>query len=515
MIDSLARYSSGALFVADLCIIGAGPLGIAIAREFVEGTTRVLLVESGDEMPEGAAQVLNRGRVSGADFSGLEDGRVRAFGGTSWTWSGQCLPLDPEVLTRRPWLAAADWPIGADALDAYRERAANFFGIPPTVLVDDVWSQFGIPPLTVDERVIRTRASAFARPLNVGRVYAQAFRRSQVVTTLLNATVMRLHLCPSGDAAYEVEVATLGGIRARIRAGAFVLCCGGIENARLLMLSGDLRHRLSALGRFLQEHPRASCARLEPIDRRLLHDQFAMFHRRGRRYLPGLALSAEEQQRSSVLACHANVWWTPPASGIALRRLGQRPRGAQATAQILAQVAADLPGLASAVGRRARGLSSAPRTGDMWLELRSEQAPIPDNRLTLAQEPDALGLPQVRVHWRVGELERRTMVAMVTAIGAELRRLRLALVQPAEWLYEPQNWATHVSHAHHHMGTTRMAKTPAEGVVNRDGAVHGVENVFVAGTSVFPSSGAVNPTFAAVALAIRLADHLKRETVRT
>ncbi len=145
----------------------------------------------------------------------------------------------------------------------------------------------------------------------------------------------------------------------------------------------------------------------------------------------------------------------------------------------------------------------------------SEQGPNSDSRVSLGDDRDQLGLPMATVDWRLGELERRTMGAMVEAVAAEFLRLNLAIVWPAEWLTDAAEWPAHVSDSLHHIGTTRMAPTPADGVVDENCRVHGLANLFVAGTSVFPASGAANPTLAAVALGLRLADHLKSGAVRS
>jgi choline dehydrogenase-like flavoprotein len=103
---------------------------------------------------------------------------------------------------------------------------------------------------------------------------------------------------------------------------------------------------------------------------------------------------------------------------------------------------------------------------------------------------------------------------MVDAVSTEFKRLNLAVVRPAEWLGQPESWTAHISDAAHHSGTTRIAATAADGVVDENCRVHGVANLFVAGSSVFPTSGAANPTLGAVALALRLADHLKNGAIR-
>jgi len=126
--------------------------------------------------------------------------------------------------------------------------------------------------------------------------------------------------------------------------------------------------------------------------------------------------------------------------------------------------------------------------------------------VTLSQERDVLGLNRLSLDWRLTELEKRTVKSMAIVIGSEFGRLNIGRVQLAKWLEEDSDpeWRG----SYHHMGTTRMAENPKMGVVNKDCRIHGISNLYVAGSSVFPTSGFVNPTFTLVALALRLADHL-------
>ena len=214
MIDCLTRHPTGTVFEADLCVIGGGPVGIAIAREFVEGGIRVLMLESGGETPDEATQSLNCGAVVGGPFTTLEDGRVRALGGTTWKWAGGCLPLDPEALQDRPWIPATGWPFGAEELEAYTERAAGFFGIRDPRFAGDVWSEFGVTPPRFEGSVLIAKHTVFAQPLNSARAHLKTIRQSPAVTTLLHATVVRLALSGSGDHVEQVEIASLDGARA-------------------------------------------------------------------------------------------------------------------------------------------------------------------------------------------------------------------------------------------------------------------------------------------------------------
>ncbi|MDQ3571219.1 MAG: GMC family oxidoreductase, partial [Actinomycetota bacterium] len=142
------------------------------------------------------------------------------------------------------------------------------------------------------------------------------------------------------------------------------------------------------------------------------------------------------------------------------------------------------------------------------LQTHAEQAPNPDSRVTLSRRRDRLGVPVPKVDWSLTSLDRRTAEVMVRTVAEDFRRLGLGDVRPQPWLADP-GWVRQMSDSYHHMGTTRLGTDPTTTVTDPDCQVHGVEGLFVSGASLFPAAGFANPTLTIVALAMRLADHLK------
>jgi choline dehydrogenase-like flavoprotein len=173
------------------------------------------------------------------------------------------------------------------------------------------------------------------------------------------------------------------------------------------------------------------------------------------------------------------------------------------------RVIGDLPGTAAFVGRYLRGKSSLTPPKSMWLLSMCEQAPNPDSRVMLSDQRDPLGMLRIRLDWRLTELDRRTAEMTATSVRDEFSRLGIAQVKQAAWLSSASDWRQHLSGAFHPTGTTRMSVNPGDGVVDANCRVHGTANLYVGGSSVFPTSGYANPTLTIVALAIRTADTLK------
>ena len=165
--------------------------------------------------------------------------------------------------------------------------------------------------------------------------------------------------------------------------------------------------------------------------------------------------------------------------------------------------------LSNAYRRVARRQKPIRRTDELLLYCLVEQTPDPSSRVSLAEQTDALGMPLLRIDWRIGDLERRSVMRLNELIGLELRRAGFrGHLRNNHWLQD-MNWRSQFIDRAHPSGTTRMSDSPKQGVVDRNCKVHEVEGLFIAGSSVFPTAGHANPTLMIVALAIRLADWLK------
>jgi choline dehydrogenase-like flavoprotein len=143
---------------------------------------------------------------------------------------------------------------------------------------------------------------------------------------------------------------------------------------------------------------------------------------------------------------------------------------------------------------------------------RMEQAPNPNSRITLDTEKDSLGMPKAMLHWELTALEKNSLRTINTIIGQEVGRVSMGRVKVYDYLQDETNesWPTFTGGGWHHMGTTRMSEDPKQGVVDSTCKVHGISNLYVAGSSSYVTAGAVNPTLTLIAMAIRLTDYLKQ-----
>jgi choline dehydrogenase-like flavoprotein len=499
---------------ADVCIVGAGAAGITLALELIDSGHRVLVVESGGERYDEAAQRLCESECEDDLMRrSLHEGRARVFGGTTTLWAGQVMPLDEIDFEHREWIPASGWPFERAELDPYYRRAERVLALEPISYGEEAWPSRSRRPPSLDPGSLRFRYSRFSPTPDLGRAHAAALRSSPAVTVLLHATAVRL---VAGSAGIDrLELRSLRGRSSFATARHYVVCCGAVESARLLLASGvgnDL------VGRYFQEHAHVKL-RVRPANRRTFQAMFNTRRVDGARYYPKLAAASELQRRERILNVGGDVCYDfDPDSAVesaklilrAARKRELRTRVLRAVRNVAAR-----PHELVAAGYGSLVLKQKPSEGrgPISFAVQCEALPFPDNRVALSKETDALGVPRPLVQWRLSELERRSIDVFARTLAAEFRRNGLGEVDlsPLPLSDDPSHVRVHAAPGFHHMGTTRMHDDPRLGVVDRHCRVHSVQNLHVGSSSVFPAGGYSNPTLTIMALCVRLADRLKAE----
>lgn len=525
----------GSSIPADVCIVGGGPAGLSLALRLGETSTkRVLLLESGGLTFEPASQVLARGETAGLPYYPLHETRVRMLGGSTQSWGGICTPLDPPAMEDRPWVPGEGWPFPEGALEPYLGGALERCGITPAArMADETAHARRLAEWPIDAARVEPVLVHFSRPIRFGTHYRDTLASHDRITVHLHSTATELVAGDGGDGIKEVVVRCVGGPAYRVRATAFVLAGGGIENARLLLASRSLEeagigNAHGMVGRCFMEHPRVTTRyRIRPGNTTL-----------GRLFGGGAAgtlrflrvqVAPDIQRREQLLAWHANLyvgyagqdssaWPSVRRIAIATRSPWRespyfqdggggrtRLRSEDVGAVLRHPVAGILGALGAVVG---------PAPLRRWLEIVDsvEQVPNPANRIELTSERDALGVPRVRTTWHVNEAEERTHRRALELLLAEFERIEPGIRDKRMGDEDP--WPGEIVGTWHHVGATRMSTSPASGVVDADARVHGIDNLYVVGSSVFPVSASTSPTVAIVQLAHRLGDHLAQRLAR-
>jgi len=487
-----------------VCVIGAGAAGITVANEFPAGSSALGLIESGGWLPD-QTQSLYDGETSESipeRLSYLTASRVRYFGGTTNVWTGWCRPLDESDFDEREWVPHSGWGMPFSALSSYYGPAAQICDIHGFEYDQAQEGHLQSVASLGRHGGLRTRFFHYSPPTRFGVKFREALVASRNVTVATHLNVTELVLDPSGRFITHVLARTLDGNEVAILARWFVLSSGAIENARLLLCSNSLSkqgigNQRGLVGRFFMEHPHVmrGIVLARKSDPRLLGyrsrtDGGPLGHE-----IHGVFSPSEEFQRDRKTLNFAAQIMNKPLS----------PAGGElALGRSLLLTSGQPP------GRMVR--SDFENVG---VEIRTEQAPDPENRVVLSSKLDPFGKNRAKLIWKLNDIEIHTLEEALKGLSSELglsslgrlRRIPGDVVTASENAYKFDGARLRLWH--HHMGTTRMSPSDASGVVDPDCKVHGVENLFVAGSSVFATSGFANPTLTIVALSLRLARHLK------
>ncbi len=515
------RSAAETELVADICVIGAGAAGIALAREFLHTSYSVILLDTGGLTFDQEAHSLGAGESVGVPFSGLQLGRYRGFGGTTRTWGGQCVMMDDTDFAARTWVPDSGWPIGLAEMEPYYRRAEVVLNVQGQAYDEKIWRRFRLTVPEFDRAEIVPRFTVYSPHPDFGSVYLRALREAPNVNICLYAHALRLQSSEGRRLTSGLVVGVVGATKVcRVRARVYVICCGGIESARLLLLSDQphsdgLGNEHGNVGRYYQDHPNGYVGTVETRDARFLQDRFGLLYRGRVRYFPKLRLAAAKQRHDGVLNAVAHlVFEYDDKASLALRAFAhavRHRRMPERFVQRLRDIIMGAPHSAEILIRRyGLGRSPALVPRRIHLQAHTEQAPNRDSRISLGDARDAFGQRCVRVDWRLGDLERRTFDTVAKTTAAEFSRLRLGTVRLKQWMDgSTAAWMANVSDAYHHIGATRMSHHPKDGVVDPNLRVHSLDNLYICSSSVFPTSGYANPTLTIVALALRLADTLK------
>ena len=508
---------------ADVAVIGAGAAGITVARHLLSRGLNVLLLESGGLDHHASTSDLNAGESIGETYYDLESSRLRFFGGTTAIWGGRCAQLDPIDFEQRDWVPHSGWPFPAAELGPWYERARPLVGLPATRpdfgAVNGRVGRLNGGEIAINHWEFDHQFDRFGASRN-----RDLFDHPRLIVAL-HATVREIVALPSGRAISHLDVRAPSGEPIAVHAKHFVVAAGGIENARLLLASqsvipAGIGNQNDLVGRFFMEHPHARGGTLRGAPAWQLLSFFA--NRSSGEVVAAPLLTATEsfQHSRELLNSAITIAARPPPGGrhslVKRAYLHAKHKVEPTTVARSMWKTQRLAGrlIKHSVGPLFPWLGYRSGRSELTVVLRAEQAPNPESRVTLTDRRDSLGMPRVRLDWRIGELDVRTASELVRAASRAFASSGLGRIEVAEWLERGRGWqfdplvSAHPIGGFHHMGTTRMANDPKSGVTDGFGQIHGLANLFVAGTSLFPTSGWANPTLTMLALALRTADRI-------
>ena len=486
----------------DICVVGSGPAGMTLALTLAAAGFDVALMEGGGLDFTEESQDLYLGRVTGLDNEELDVSRLRFFGGSSNHWYGRTRPLEAIDFEPRAYHPLSGWPIGKADLDPYQARADEILDI-TTPVTPDV-------PVEAGGDLFRKIAWRRSPPTRLAPKYQEEVAASGQISLCLNSNLVDLRL---NDALDTVTGAVFKSFRPgdpgfTVKASRYCLCLGGLENPRALLnfrsqMPEGIGNQNGLVGRHFHDHIAIEVADIL-LDEKIEVNEVS--------FAPTKAL------QDSLQTLNMAFMVTPrqPSEASLVKQL---VRTAECATPAIQRLVEDMRGIT--LKCRAGGLTEFllqrdPETypaGFVWVA--TEQPLTAESRVSLNEETDAFGLNRITLDWRLDPHYYASLRETTIALGGVLAEAGVGRILVRNWLLEeepvlPRRNANEGEVAGlHHMGTTRMATDPTQGVVDADCRVHGLTNLYIGGSSVFPTGGYANPTYSIVQMALRLANHLE------
>jgi choline dehydrogenase-like flavoprotein len=534
------KQVSGRLW--DVCIVGSGPVGMSLALEFERLGRDVLLLEAGKMEPDESLAEDTRAHIRDPQrHVPMEIAVCRAFGGTSWLWGGRCVPYDDVDFVSRPFVPHSDWPVTHDEIKPWYAPTAAY------MLCGSGEFERAPVHLPAMQNVSASSLERWSAPARIVLKYRASFERSSRISVCVKSPVVELDFDPQGTRLDQIVIIVDGGRKAYVKAKSFILATGGVETTRLLLAAqrSSPTHfggKEGPLGRYYMGHISGKIADIvfknpaavADLDFEL--DQSVYVRRRfvltkeaqlahkvqNTVFWPDNAPFYDPEHRSAVLSAVFLALAMPPvgrrlaSEGIRLAHIGSKPRrygahianlvfggprGIKSIAQILKDRFLSDP--------RKPGFLVTNSAGKYALHYHAEQQPNPESRIRLSGETDRYGLPRVDIDIRFVEADVQSVVVSHEVLDSALQAAGIGRLEYryAKTELRDRVWAQ-AADGYHQAGTTRMSVQPCDGVVDPNLKVHGLANLYIASSSVFPSAGQANSTFLAVALGLRLAHHL-------
>ena len=526
LVDARA-IPSGSTLAADVCIVGSGAAGITLARELDGSPLSVVLLEAGSlkRDPDVEAESF------AIDYVGLPHRnpiptRGRWFGGSTNLWFGRIARPDAIDFESRAWVPHSGWPLAYDHIRPWLHTAATILDVPHFDMIDVAsWTSNPTIETFAGQGGAALEVFLWANGLFMGPRHRKRLEASRNVRLVLEATATEL--VPNEGSTLIESLAVCGpwNNRFAVNAAVYVLAAGGFENPRLLLAStrrspAGVGNGEDAVGRYYMDHPRGEG--LAKIDLRGLAasqiQRLTMLGEKSRsaagkvqfRVTFPTQMQREEELLNHALHAHLVSGFHRSAGYLRARRIRNRlsRKWIEPGSSLAEDVTAAVRSGPELAYLGARTLAGRAYPVELILIDQMEQEPDPSSRIVVdPRRRDRFGLPALVLDWRIAESTYRSQRRMHRLFKGIVERAGIRTFT-SEVLDRPDE-RLDLWDMKHPMGTTRMASSPKEGVVDADCRVHGVENLYVGGSSVFPTGGHANPTLLIVGLAARLARHLR------
>lgn len=479
----------------DVCICGSGPAGMSLALKLASLKRNVLLLEAGDTSFSEESQKVYQGTNIGLDYFPPDVSRLRFFGGTSNHWGGWCRPLGEHDFEARDHVKYSGWPITKSDIDPYLTEAKQILDVQERKPSPDY--------LAINGREDNLEKVEFGfsspTPTHFGEKFGDRIKSSKNITCVMNANLVDVVLKSGFGEVDSFVVENYSGQTFNVTAKRYVLCLGGIENARMLLnankqVETGIGNENDLVGRYFMEHPTNTVADFlinheNPKVQSIVKggDISRSFYAPSKEYLDTNKL---------VNFCARFV----PNGQIKKESLTFKERLAKTMCT------------SDTVYAVVKEFKDKLWCYDGEVRISSEQSPNPSSRIKLGNSTDRFGNKRIEIDWQLSPIDKKTIQQATIEIGKLMAAKDIGRIRVRDWVFDstlrlPTTAEDEVA-GYHHMGTTRMAGDPKHGVVNMNLQMFGINNLYMGGSSVFPTGGYANPTLTIVQLSLRLAKHL-------
>ena len=531
----------------DVCIVGSGLAGVTLAREFMDREFSVCILESGGPKAEPETQSLAWGENVGHPYFSIDTAYARYCGGTINRWmidvgdhryGARMRPFDPIDFEERDWVPYSGWPFDKSHLDPFYERAQRICKIdPPSFDISDWEDPIETPRLRFADDRVKTVVFKFGLRDSFLNSHLPEVLKAANINTYLHANVISIETDVAVQKVTRLHVASLSGTRFSVSAKLVILATGGIETPRLLLNSKDnqktgLGNQHDLVGRFFMEHLHFLTGVFVPATPEMFKSTGLYNTIRdvnGVSIIGKLALEETVLRREKLInyvaelvprvMCHSSLGETiyPPiasesinsfrTAALAVRRGSLPDDPGRHLKNILAGIDDIAVTAYRNMKRRSLRTFGRKKIKAFWLASMSEQAPNPSSRVTLSADLDKFGMNCAKLDWRLQSIDIQSVIRSQEILEEAIHRAGLGRLYVQ---FKEDTPPKMVTGGWHQMGTTRMHTDPKKGVVDENCRVHGTANLYISGPSVFPTGGYANPALTTVALAVRLADRVKR-----
>lgn len=484
LFDLNAFYSNASTRNYDVCICGAGPSGITIARILANAGKNVALFEGGGFELTEASQDLYHGKNIGLNnWDAIYNCRLRYFGGTSNHWGGRCSFFDSVDFEQRDYFGMPGWPDGSrEEMFKHLAEACAIVDIPENIFDELPKSHWKSNNFRISER-------AFSPPTRFRTKYIDEIKHSEKIDLYLNANLTDVRLHDNLSSVRHFEVKNYKNDTFQFTSKLFVLATGASENAKLLLnfdkqIPKGVGNQNDMVGRCFMEHFNVDFGNFI-VEDHLMWEQGTV------QFSPTEALIRKLKIGNAVIDFNPNL---------RTKDYGRLHALKQSAREYICQT--------ETMKSFTRKITELDCEGDGAITSLIEQTPNLNSRITLGTEKDVFGHRRVVLNWLPSKADDVTIRTLGQEIAKDFARTKLARIQLRDFVLDDNIPIKDYGHHCHQMGTTRMSINPKDGVVDFNQRVHGLENFYIAGSSVFPTGGGCNPTMTVLMTSLRLAKHL-------